>query len=76
MNKLYSVFSAHRQPAPVAATLADGTVVQATVESLEVQLVPADGASGTVKVVFSVPAEIAEAEAFFTDGKSVTVTFV
>jgi len=75
MNKTYSVFSANRQPAPVNATLANGAVVQATVDSLEVQLTPTDGASGTIKLVFSEPAQITQAEEFFTDGKSVVLTF-
>ena len=73
MKKQFSVFSMHRQPAVVEVTLPDGvTKVNATVDSLEVQLVPLD-ASGTLKLSFTDPTEIAEAEAKFAAGASVVI---
>ncbi len=75
MNKTYSVFSCHRTPAPVDVTLPSGAQAVAMVDSLEVQLVPADGASGTVKLVFADPAEIATAEALYVPGATITAAF-
>jgi len=75
MIKGYNVFSCHRTPTQVTATLANGTQVQATVDSLEVQLVPVDGASGTVKLVYTDPTEMSAAEAFYVVGTVVTATF-
>jgi hypothetical protein len=65
MNKQYKVFSAHKAPAPVSVTLPGGAQVEATVDSLEVQLVPLDGASGTVKLVFNTPEDIDSAMTLF-----------
>ncbi len=47
MKTQMQVFSAHRQPTQVEASLPDGTKVQATVDCLEVQLVPAGNEHGT-----------------------------
>jgi len=74
MKKQFSVFSMHRQPAVVEVTLSDGvTKVPATIDSLEVQLVPLD-ASGTLKLSFTDPTEITEAEAKFAVGSSVVIS--
>lgn len=75
MKKTFSVFSNHRQPASVEVTLPDGvTKVNASVDSLEVQLVP-KGPGGTLKLVYTDPAEIAAAEAMFKTGASVVINF-
>lgn len=74
MQKKYHVFSAHRVPAKVEATLPDGTKVEAIVDSFEAQLVPDDSASGTIKLV-ATGAAIAEAEALFVQDAVINATF-
>lgn len=75
MKKQYTVFSVHRQPAQAEVTLADGvTKVLASVDSIEIQLVPADGVSGTLKLVYTNPDEIATAEELLA-GTVISVDF-
>ncbi len=74
MIKNYTVFSAHRQPVKTTATLPDGAQVEAMVATLEVQMVPDDERSGTIKLVF-MGAEMAPAEAEFMPGKIFKASF-
>jgi hypothetical protein len=73
MKRKYAVFSVHHQPAMVEASLADGTKVSASVDSLDVQLVPEAGSTIKLSIVGS--GAIAEAEALFGDGAMIDVEF-
>lgn len=75
MNKQYTVFSCHHHKLAVTAKMDDGTEVPARMDSVDVQLSPDDGRGGTVHVTFTGPSAISEAEAMFTDGAKVNVTF-
>lgn len=74
MKKSYTVFSAHRIPVMAQATLPNGTSVTAQVDAFEAQLVPDDGASGTLKVVETDPAQFEAAEALFVVNGKVNIT--
>jgi hypothetical protein len=75
MIKSYDVFSVHKAPAQVTVQLPNGTPAQALVDSLAVQLIPEDRASGTLKLVYTDPTEIAAAEALYTVGAKITAAF-
>lgn len=75
MKKEYEVFSAHHHAAPVTATLANGTAVQASVDSLHVQLTQDAEHGGTIHLVFTDPSEIEAADELFVEGSTITATF-
>lgn len=75
ITKEYKVHSSHRTPAPVEVTLPNGSKAVATVDAQEIQLVPVDGASGTVKLVLNDPAEIEAAAAMFVVDRVVEISF-
>ena len=75
MKKSYTVFSAHHLPAVVSAKLADGTPVSTNVDSVVVQLSPADGQGGTFQAVFTGAESVAQADALFTPGAVINVAF-
>lgn len=75
MQKSYKVFSVHKLPTQTSVVLPDGTAAIATVDSLEVQLVPDDGASGTLKLNFIGAEKIAEAESLFANEAAISAVF-
>lgn len=74
MKKSYTVHSAHNFKMDKVAKLADGGEATVQVDVFDVQLVPEDGMSGTIKVVFA-GAEAAEAAKQFVMGKKVSIGF-
>ena len=75
MKKSYEVFSINNQPTSVRAELPGGIMVDASVDSLEVQLTAMDGKSGTIKMVFTDPTEIESAKLGLVVGQEVEMYF-
>jgi len=75
MNKQFKIFSNHVLPMNTDAKLADGSIVKATIDSIEIQLVPTVCNSGTIKLVFTNPDEQAEAAKLFIVDTVINVTF-
>lgn len=75
MKKQYTVFSVNTQPTTVEAVLPGGAKVNAVVDSVEIQLVPKDSNSGTLKLSYTDPADIEAARATFVPDSTVEVDF-
>lgn len=74
MKKTYTVHSAHELPYTMMAKLEGGGEAEIKIAGFEVQLVPEDRRSGTIKVSFK-GTEAAMAAALFAEGKTITVDF-
>jgi hypothetical protein len=74
MKHTFKVHSAHVTPHNVKAKLADGTEVDAPVDAFEVQLVPDNAHSGTIKLHIC-GKDMDGAKALFVPGKKIAVSF-
>lgn len=73
MQVTYQIVRVSPQKVQTTATLPDGKQVDATIDSLEIEMVPiSHPAAGTVKLAF-IGEEMAEANRTFRTGNTITV---
>lgn len=72
MKFTYRIHRASKHPVDVKAVF-EGAEVSATITEMQVEMVDDSGQHGTLTLHFRVPSEVAEAEALFVEGESVTL---